>query len=559
MSYERLRAILDSCEMSQYMPAFEKQAYDDSLLQEITNEVLLNDIGISIAGHRARILKALNPPSASKATSKLKGFQPNPTTPRVAVAGPMRAVGVQKAVLSLQNTKGKPVEFQLGNDKKSIGRYEENDISLADPSVSGNHAEITFLAGKYQLHDLGSTNGTTVNGSPITHAVLNNGDIIRFGNMETVFKTQAAVPVPSKKPVLVVKSSSGSTFMLICGCLLFGLGYYLRQLPSDSTASAAHHAPRAAMPLHKSRHPVPEQPASERGLSQEHAQEQPAPVVAQAAADPAENQTVPTPAAQETAQAASEPTPEAAPAEPQTATPETTETSHPQPTPKSVSTPSVVSAQNAPKGLVLSSLWDSALSGGSQTAADLQLLLSNYATPQRDLGPKDILVYRDIKYLTPIKEALAQLRTSRSLYSKTKSSCSAFPSGSFYHYTLDGAFDDQFNRMLIVVDSADQVVAVQLVDEKPEQKTMDGDLKWHTYNFVQQREKAKRSLLISHEVESNSGCVVINTFLIDPEHQRSRRSTGQPTSRTGTPLERVRLYLPQPVADLILYKINKAN
>jgi hypothetical protein len=64
-----------------------------------------------------------------------------------------------------------------------IGRGPQNDIVLGDPTVSSNHAEITFDAqGAAWIRDLGSRNGTKVNGNVIsTNTRLNSGDVVILG------------------------------------------------------------------------------------------------------------------------------------------------------------------------------------------------------------------------------------------------------------------------------------------------------------------------------------------------------------------------------------------
>ncbi|MBX7044260.1 MAG: FHA domain-containing protein [Ignavibacteria bacterium] len=68
-----------------------------------------------------------------------------------------------------------------------IGR-QEGDLVLKDDTVSRRHASIMNNGGNYLLQDLGSTNGTFVNNKRISQAALSNGDRIRFGNVEVIFK-----------------------------------------------------------------------------------------------------------------------------------------------------------------------------------------------------------------------------------------------------------------------------------------------------------------------------------------------------------------------------------
>jgi hypothetical protein len=66
----------------------------------------------------------------------------------------------------------------------SIGRDLDNEIVLADPTISGRHAVITANDGAWWLEDLGSTNGTFVNSERLPHqapALLRSGDVLQLG------------------------------------------------------------------------------------------------------------------------------------------------------------------------------------------------------------------------------------------------------------------------------------------------------------------------------------------------------------------------------------------
>ena len=82
---------------------------------------------------------------------------------------------------------GTQISHDLQDEKITIGRLADNALQIDDGSVSSRHAEIESDAGAYHLHDLGSTNGTFVNGEQVTDAVLRHGDEVRFGVVETVF------------------------------------------------------------------------------------------------------------------------------------------------------------------------------------------------------------------------------------------------------------------------------------------------------------------------------------------------------------------------------------
>lgn len=78
--------------------------------------------------------------------------------------------------------------FVLRDGVTSIGRLPECDIALGDANVSRRHAEIQPRGDGFVLVDLGSTNGTTVNGVPIRERDLRDGDEIGFGNIRLTFQ-----------------------------------------------------------------------------------------------------------------------------------------------------------------------------------------------------------------------------------------------------------------------------------------------------------------------------------------------------------------------------------
>ena len=72
--------------------------------------------------------------------------------------------------------------YTLEGDQLMIGRDSSNEIVINDAEVSRRHARLTFQGGKYVLEDLGSTNGTFVNGQRLTGPrVLKPGEVVSFG------------------------------------------------------------------------------------------------------------------------------------------------------------------------------------------------------------------------------------------------------------------------------------------------------------------------------------------------------------------------------------------
>ena len=93
-----------------------------------------------------------------------------------------------KLVIALSESERQAHE--LTDDVITIGRGPENVIRLEDPSVSGRHAQMHGSGDAFELKDLDSTNGTRVNGKPITSVVLRPGDQIRFGKVEACYECE---------------------------------------------------------------------------------------------------------------------------------------------------------------------------------------------------------------------------------------------------------------------------------------------------------------------------------------------------------------------------------
>jgi hypothetical protein len=78
--------------------------------------------------------------------------------------------------------------FTLTESIITIGRHPDCNLVLADPNVSRNHAEIRPQGDKYVVVDLGSTNGSRVNGVRVDTQVLEDGDELSFGNTRMRFE-----------------------------------------------------------------------------------------------------------------------------------------------------------------------------------------------------------------------------------------------------------------------------------------------------------------------------------------------------------------------------------
>ena len=83
-------------------------------------------------------------------------------------------------------------EIPLTKERTTIGRKPHNDIQIDNLAVSGEHALIVTILNDSFLEDLGSTNGTVVNGNPIKKHFLQNNDVVELGKYKLKFIGDAA-------------------------------------------------------------------------------------------------------------------------------------------------------------------------------------------------------------------------------------------------------------------------------------------------------------------------------------------------------------------------------
>ena len=103
--------------------------------------------------------------------------------------------------------------FTLEGDQIDIGRDSINEIVINDAEISRRHARLTFQGGKYVLEDLGSTNGTFVNGQRLAGPrVLKAGEVVSFGEQivmifEAMMTPDAGATVVSPRAAAVPVAS----------------------------------------------------------------------------------------------------------------------------------------------------------------------------------------------------------------------------------------------------------------------------------------------------------------------------------------------------------------
>lgn len=166
----------------------------------------------------------------------------------------MMGQGRPAATLVVRQGPQAGMSYPLSGNQIVIGREEGMDIALQDPESSRRHALVSWRGGQFVIEDLGSTNGTFVNGIQITAPqVLNPGDSIGIGQTVLVFHASAvhreAPSPPQPAPVYAAPSAppaanSGKKstqyllygigcLLLLCICLLLAVAVWVLVFPDS--------------------------------------------------------------------------------------------------------------------------------------------------------------------------------------------------------------------------------------------------------------------------------------------------------------------------------------
>jgi len=94
------------------------------------------------------------------------------------------------AFLEIIDLEGERKQIELGEDDVVIGRTLDCGVKLSLDNVSRKHAIIAFRNEEYHIEDLGSTNGTYVNGIKVERCILRNNDQIEIAGVMILFNDQ---------------------------------------------------------------------------------------------------------------------------------------------------------------------------------------------------------------------------------------------------------------------------------------------------------------------------------------------------------------------------------
>jgi pSer/pThr/pTyr-binding forkhead associated (FHA) protein len=142
-------------------------------------------VRFAAAGLRAVDLEGPRPPrppipaTAPVPTARLEAHEGNGSAaPRSGTSAPEPI----HALIEVETTGSSPWAFVFRGGVVRIGRGLDNELVLADDRVSRRHGQLTARQGTLVYADLGSSNGSLVNGSPVREIALGVGDVVRVGN-----------------------------------------------------------------------------------------------------------------------------------------------------------------------------------------------------------------------------------------------------------------------------------------------------------------------------------------------------------------------------------------
>ena len=197
--------------------------------------------------------------------------------------------------------------------------------------------------------------------------------------------------------------------------------------------------------------------------------------------------------------------------------------------------------------------YDSRLQGGDITMRELQLLLSPHCTEAVDLSGAGTKIYNGVNYLMDSEQAVAALGLAHAIPSRVPLATPGFPKNSMYYIGYDGAFEGHFNRVYLVTDVANKVVAVQLLDEHPKARWKSAAslaaASWSSYNFVNARMRASDLMRVQAVAKRQGGVITIETRM----YQRVRSKIGHNPIERYEEQENSKLFIPIPFARIILH------
>jgi two-component system cell cycle response regulator len=178
--------------------------------------------------------------SARPASAALSPNKPNLRATQRHLATPEQR---DRALLVRTDSTNAGQVIKLTGDRFGLGRHPDNQACVDDDGISRFHARISIDKTKYWVEDLGSSNGTYINGRRITSCELNNGDTLNLGPRVS-FRFSAATEHEERVLKQLYESSVRDP---LTGT--FNRHYFSSQLTSEFAYAARHEQPLSVIML----------------------------------------------------------------------------------------------------------------------------------------------------------------------------------------------------------------------------------------------------------------------------------------------------------------------
>jgi len=126
-------------------------------------------------------------------------------------------------------------EYNMSKERYTVGRLQDNDIRIDNPTISGHHSLVINILNDSFLEDLNSTNGTYVNGRLIKKHALQNGDVVTVGRHQLRFLDGTADEEDEFASTMVIERQAGGIEALAKAAAMSA------SLNADSVPSANSH------------------------------------------------------------------------------------------------------------------------------------------------------------------------------------------------------------------------------------------------------------------------------------------------------------------------------
>ena len=202
-------------------------------------------------------------------------------------------------------------------------------------------------------------------------------------------------------------------------------------------------------------------------------------------------------------------------------------------------------------GLVRAPRWNAPQTGVSDRLLDdFAALLDGSAVANVDLNADtSLVIFGQVCYLMPAREAARIIGKPPGV--RRRLNTPGFPKDSFHYYSLPGNFGNGFDQMYLITDSTDRIVAVQLATERTDKELwLDPQLfqdQWSTYNFIEAKTKANSKWKVALRMQKDGRVLRLDSELVS--------SDSSAYFGLGDSKSRVSLYLPEPIANLVLFRI----